>query len=461
MRVLFVVYDNGSYIPHFPIGIAMLTAILEQHGHDVEFFLQDVDHLPEQALTDLLDREHYDMVGLSFIGGYWQYHKAIAISAAINKSKNRPFFAIGGHGPSPEPEYFMRMTGADAVCIGEGDETILDLCKVVSKEMPLSKVKGIAYRDGDNYYVNERRPLIKDIDAIPLPAYHRFPMHIYRLLRMPGCTSTDFVMTTLSGRGCTFKCNFCYRMDKGFRPRSNESIIEEIKLLQKDYGITYIAFYDELLMSSVERTTLLCEDFLKHNLNIKWDCNGRLNYAKPELLQLMKKAGCVFINYGIEAFDDRILKNMHKGLTTKQITRGVEATLAANISPWLNIIFGNHGENRQTLMQGVEFLLKYDDGAQLRTIRPVTPYPGCELYYDAIESGKLKDCADFYENKHVNSDLLAINFTELSDEDFYAALHEANGLLLKNYQDRSQKSTKMLLDKLYKERDASFRGFRH
>ena len=145
----------------------MLTAILEQHGHDVEFFLQDVDHLPEQALTDLLDREHYDMVGLSFIGGYWQYHKAIAISAAINKSKNRPFFAIGGHGPSPEPEYFMRMTGADAVCIGEGDETILDLCKVVSKEMPLSKVKGIAYRDGDNYYVNERRPLIKDIDAIP------------------------------------------------------------------------------------------------------------------------------------------------------------------------------------------------------------------------------------------------------------------------------------------------------
>ena len=67
--------------------------------------------------------------------------------------------------------------------------------------------------------------------------------------------------------------------------------------------------------------------------------------------------------------------------------------------------------------KGVEFLLKYDDGAQMRTIRPVTPYPGSPLYYYAIEKGLIKDCEDFYENKHLNSDLMAVNFTKLNDEE--------------------------------------------
>ena len=124
----------------------------------------------------------------------------------------------------------------------------------------------------------------------------------------------------------------------------------------------------------------------------------------------MKKAGCVFINYGIEAIDNDVLKNMKKSLTTEIIIKGIQATLDAGVSPGFNIIFGNIGDNRQTLKKGVDFLLKYDDGSQMRTIRPVTPYPGSPLYYYAIENGLLKDCEDFYENKHTNSDLLAINF---------------------------------------------------
>ena len=75
-------------------------------------------------------------------------------------------------------------------------------------------------------------------------------------------------------------------------------------------------------MSSVERTAELCNAFLKAKLKIKWDCNGRLNYAKHEVLRLMKEAGCVFINYGIESMDEQALRNMNKALTVKQITEG-------------------------------------------------------------------------------------------------------------------------------------------
>lgn len=460
MRILLVVYDNDSYIHWFPQGLAYIGAILLKNGYEVEVYNQDKNHYSDEHLTEYLNKNKYDIVGVSVIAGYYQYRKLLRISDAINKSKQRPSYIIGGHGPSPEPEFFLKKTQADVAIIGEGDETIVELLEAISTKRNLTHVRGIAFREGDKVVINERRALIRDIDSIPFPSYKLFPIDYYRLGRMPHATNADFVMPVLSGRGCTFECNFCYRLDAGFRPRCNESIIEEIQLLKRDYGITYIVFSDELLMSSISRTVSLCEDLIRAKLNIKWECNGRLNYAKPDVLKLMKESGCVFINYGIEAMDNQVLKDMKKGLTTEQITKGIEATFAAGISSGFNIIFGNIGDNQKTLNKGVEFLLKYDDGAQMRTIRPVTPYPGSPLYYYAIEKGLMEDCEDFYENKHTNSDLLAINFTEMSDDEFHRCLLDANTKLLTNYFNKKLLRAIKQSEKLYLERDSNFRGFR-
>ena len=461
MRILLISKDTDQYTNWFPQGLAYLAAVLLKEGYDVEIYNQDMHHYPDEHLTRYLNQKDFDVVGVGAIGGYYQYRKLLKISEAINNSKNRPFYIIGGHCPSPEPEYFIKKTQADVIVIGEGELTVIELMDAVANHKSLSHVKGIAYWEDENVVVNEERPLIQDIDTIPFPAYHLFPIIFYRLIRpMPRATKADFVLPVLSGRGCTFKCTFCYRMDQGFRQRSNESIIEETKLLKKDYGITYICFSDELLMSSKERTIGLCEAFLKANLNIRWNCNGRLNYAKPDVLRIMKESGCVFINYGIESMDDEVLRNMNKALTTKQIIDGVENTLAAGISPGLNIIFGNIGDNKKVLNKSVEFLLKYDDGAQLRTIKPVTPYPGSPLYDRAIEKGLIVDCEDFYENKHVNSDLPTVNFTELDDDEFLRCLYEANSSILRNYFNKQFHSYDEQAKKLYFEKDARFRGFR-
>lgn len=460
MRILLVVYDNESYIHWFPQGLGYIAAVLENAGYKVEVYSQDKHHYPEEHLTAYLDKNRFDVVGVSIIAGYYQYRKLLKISEAINRSKNRPFYVIGGHGPAPEPECFLKKTQADAVVIGEGEETALELLEALGNKKPFRSIKGIAYHDGNRVFINERRPLIKDVDSIPFPAYHLFPMDYYRLLRMPHVAATDFVLPVLSGRGCTFACTFCYRMDKGFRPRSNENIVEEIRYLKEKYGVTYIAFSDELMMSSIERITSLCEDFIKAKLNVRWDCNGRLNFAIPSVLKLMKRAGCVFINFGIEAMDNEVLRRMRKRLTTEQIIKGIEATLAEGISPGFNIIFGNLGDDAETLEKGVEFLLKYDDGAQMRTIRPVTPYPGSELYYYAIENGLLKDVEDFYEHKHVNSDLLSVNFTELSDEEFHKCLLDANTRLIKNYFTKKKETVIEQARELYLGHDSKFRGFR-
>ena len=460
MKILLVVYDNDSYMNWFPQGLAYIAAVLIRKGYKVTIYNQDKFHYPDEHLTNYLDINKFDVVGVGVIAGYYQYKKLLKISEAINKSKNRPFYVIGGHGPSPEPEFFIKKTKADTVVMGEGELTIVELMETLASNGSLDRVDGIAYSDGEKVKINKRRQLIKDIDTIPFPAYEQFPMDFYRLLRTPYSNNNEFVMPILSGRGCTFECTFCYRLDAGFRPRSNESIIEEIKLLIKDYQIKGFIFSDELLMSSVKRTSSLCEDIISADLNIKWSCNGRLNYAKKDLLKLMKRAGCVFVNYGIEAMDDQVLKNMKKGLTTEQIVKGVEATLDAKISPGLNIIFGNLGDNKETLNKGVEFLLKYSDCSQLRTIRPVTAYPGSPLYYYAIEKELLKDCEDFYENKHINSDLVAINFTDLSDEEFHHCLLDANKRLLTHFYQNKLADAINEAERLYLKKDTNFRGFR-
>ncbi|MGA9754895.1 MAG: hypothetical protein WBV23_07105, partial [Desulfobaccales bacterium] len=98
--------------------------------------------------------------------------------------------------------------------------------------------------------------------------------------------------------------------------------------------------------------------------------------------------------------------------------------------------------------------------AQMRTISPVNVYPGSPLYYYAIEKGLLKDCQDFYENKHINSDLLTVNFTELSDQEFHEALHHANSRLIENYHKAKLSYYLKQTDNLYFNTDASFRGYR-
>jgi radical SAM superfamily enzyme YgiQ (UPF0313 family) len=381
-------------------------------------------------------------------GGYYQYRKLLKMSEAINKSKNRNKFAyvIGGHLVSPEPLFFFKKTKANVIVYGEGEKSVKKLANIID----LYKAQLLFYKEGT----------IKDIDSIPFPAWELFPMNYYRLIREPNCTKTDFVGTVITSRGCVYQCNFCYRMDKGFRLRNVQSIIDEIKLLQKNYGITYINFSDELTMSSKARMYELCEAILKANLSIKWRCEGRLNYVDEDILMEMKQAGCVFVNYGIEAIDDQVLKNMNKILTVDQIYKGVETTLKVGISPGLNIIWGNIGDNAQTLKKGVDFLLKYDDCAQLRTIRPVTPYPGSPLYYYAIEKGLLKGIEDFYENKHVNSDLLAVNFTDIPDDRFHYLLCQANMKLLRNYYSKHLTKSIESAIKLYQEKDVNFRGFR-
>jgi len=447
---LFIVYDNRSHGPIFPQGVAYLMAACKAAGHKADVYLQDIHHLPDEHLTQFLDNSEYDVVGLGFVAGYYPYRKAISISRAVNRSKRRGDFiyVLGGHGPSAAPEYFRKKLEADLVVQGEGERAML-----VVKEYTNEGI--------DNACIAIEGKPASDIDTLHWPLYEEFPIEIYRLMRLPTSKESDFAMPILSGRGCKWKCTFCYRMVPGFRPRDPWAVIEEMHYLQKEWNINHFDFNDELLMSSKERIHIFCEALIEAKLKpFKWDCSGRLNYAKPEELKLMKRAGCEYINYGIESLDDRVLRKMRKGLSAQQITEGIQATLKEELVPGLNFMWGNIGDTEETLGEMVQFLLAHDRCMELRTIRPVTPYPGSPLFDYAVENGYLEDVEDFYEHKHINSDLLTCNFTEIPDERFHELLLLANAKLINNYSITRMDRRLFQAFNLYKMKDKSFRGFR-
>ena len=186
----------------------------------------------------------------------------IGLSKAINSSKNRPIYLMGGYGPTPEPEFFIDKSGCDIICLGEGEITAVKLLDALENKKPLESVPGIAWKDiSGKFHQTPRAPQI-DLDSVPWYPYHLFPMNYYRLLQLPRSEGTDFCMPMMSARGCTFKCTFCYRMDPDYRKRDPKALLDEIEFLNKEYGINRITFQDDLLMSSVEHTVEVCNEFI-------------------------------------------------------------------------------------------------------------------------------------------------------------------------------------------------------
>ena len=466
-KVLFIVHDVYQEDNDFPLGIAYLAAVLKKAGADVKVCCQDIFHYSNEDLAEkFLKNEEYDLIGVGFLAARFK-ETVLGLCETINKYKKDAWLVLGGHGPSAIPEYVLEKTGADIVAIGEAEETIIDLLKCKIEKGDLFRIKGIAYRDKDGIKINERRNLITMLDSIPFPEWSLFPMERYTTcLKFFRADDNDKTLGMLTSRGCINRCNFCYRMEQGIRLRSTESVIEEIKTLKEKYGVTYFNMHDELFNFPKKRIFDFYEGLRKNNLKIKFYCQARVDIFDEETAVCLKESGCKFLNFGMESSDQNVLNLMKKNTTVEQNIKAAEIARKVGIGLGLNFIWGNKGDTEESLRKNVELIKTYNTYDQLRTIRPVTPYPSCELYYEAIEKGLLSGPEDFFE-KFKNSDLLTVNFTDIPEEKFYKLLFEANKELINDHYSHTTKNMEEannLIDSFYNiyfKGETKFRGARH
>jgi len=462
-KVLFIVHDVYQDDNEFPLGVGYLSAVLRKYGADVKVCCQDIFHYTNKELADrFLKNEEYDLIGLGFLAARFK-ETIIDLCKTINKYKKSAKLILGGHGPSPIPEYVLKTTKADLVAIGEAEETIIDVLDAILNSHDFKNIKGIAYREGNNVYINEKRKPTKRLDSLPFPAWDLFPMDVYTTnMKYMGQEDSEKAFQIITSRGCINSCTFCYRLEKGIRFRSIENVIKEMKQLYDNYGITYFVIQDELFVASFKRLEKFVDALRKSDLlhKIKYNISVgiRADIATDELAELLKNSGCSYVNIGFESVTQKCLDEYNKNTTVEDNFKTAELMRKHNVSMGINFIWGIMSDNQNTLKGNVDFIKNYNSYDELRTIRPVTPYPGCELYYYAISNGLLSGPDDFFE-KFRNSDLLTVNFTEIPDDKFYKILFEANKDLIFDHYMHTNGDKEVANQMINNFSDLYFKGF--
>jgi len=168
------------------------------------------------------------------------------------------------------------------------------------------------------------------------------------------------------------------------RLRSPAKLLEEMRLLA-GLGIHHIHMYADLFTVNRDQVVELCRLILRDGLRVTWTCNSRVDYVDAEMLQLMGRAGCMLIAWGIESGNEQILKRAHKGYKMEQAHRALRGAHAAGIKNWGYFIIGLPGETVETIQQtiAVSKSLPLD----IALFHVAAPYPGTPFFFEVIENG--------------------------------------------------------------------------
>jgi radical SAM superfamily enzyme YgiQ (UPF0313 family) len=189
------------------------------------------------------------------------------------------------------------------------------------------------------------------------------------------------------GRGCPFQCGFCFKQscDKKIRFRNPIKFVDELEYWVKKYNVKEFYIYDDTFTLNRDKVIKICNEILKKKINVSWEAPTRVNCVDLELLKLMKRAGCRRLRYGVDSGDPRILKEMNKEITLKQIEDAFKWSKEAGIEAFAYFIIGYLHDTPDSMKRTIKFAKKLNASYTMFTI--ATPYPRTKLFNDAVKEG--------------------------------------------------------------------------
>ena len=370
---------TASIIP--PLGLAYIAAVLEKSGHAVEI----IDGIASNISVEetIAKAKNFDFVGITVLSAFFK--RCVEVVKGIKSAAGVPVIAGGAHATAMPGS--LLESGVDYVVIGEGEETARELVgALVSKSYAnINKVKGIAFLRDGKMVVTERRPHVKNLDDLPMPARHLLPMDKYKTSEAR--TYRNPSHSLIVSRGCKGSCTFCFKGAFGteFRCHSAERIVQEMFELRDRYKAKEVAFLDDNFTTDREGVLAVCQLLLEKNLGIPWSCEARIDTVDEEMLRMMKRAGCEFIAYGIESGSDRILQSINKRIDTKTITKIIRKTQVIGISIRGYFILGFVGETEAEMLETIRFATFLNP--DIATFSLLIPFPGTTDYIRAQKEG--------------------------------------------------------------------------
>jgi radical SAM superfamily enzyme YgiQ (UPF0313 family) len=379
------------YQPQPPLGLAYLAAHTKKYSksnHTIKIIDENVG---ENFKREFLKFQP-DIVGIT--ATTQQIGDAIRVANFIKTQSDVPV-VVGGAGITSIPSITMKETSFDIGVIGEGEETFLEIIENEARD--LKNIKGIIFRDGKEIIMTKPRPLINNLDNIPFPARELLKMEEYYL------RSNDVVRgftrkstQIMSSRGCPYNCIYCGSKliwGRTFRPHSPEYVIRELKHLVETYNIEAFFFQDDTLCIDKERVKRICKLMIEEGLNEKlvWSTQLRANLISEkdkELLQLMKNAGCIQVEYGFESCSERILKLLkNNSVTVEQNQKALEVSKQIGLRVLGDFMIGAPTETLEDIDKTRQFLLKNKQLLDVICVSITSPFPGTELWNICEEKG--------------------------------------------------------------------------
>jgi radical SAM superfamily enzyme YgiQ (UPF0313 family) len=374
MKIAFIVAGRNylseeNRLPH--IGIGYMMSVLEEKGHECFYLDLKLDRLSS------LEPFSPDLVGISVTSP--SYNEDIRIADAI-KTNSSPKIVVGG----PHVDFalgdVLKVKAIDYAVYGEGENTITDLVTALENNSldDLSQINGLIFRREGKVVVNPPRPWIQSLDSLPFPAHHNFRK--YRYGRYP----------LLTNRGCPFNCVYCpigIIWGRKVRSRSAQNIVEEIEFILKKWGKKPFVTLDDTFNVDINRAKEFCHLLIERRLNISWSCwSFRADNVDQELAYLLARSGCTTVSIGIESANPEILRNIKKGETIEDISRGIKYLKTAGIEVHGNFMIGNPGDNLETTKESIRYAKKQRLDAF--DFHLALPYPGTELWNYAEKEGR-------------------------------------------------------------------------
>ena len=409
-----------------PLGLGYIAAVLDQEGHEIEVMDINAYRWTQAEVEERIKNAKFDAVGIGGIVTVYKYVKWLI--SVIKKYHPTKKAVVGGSVASSVPKILLERTAADIAVIGEGEQTARELFQTLESNKNLSEVNGIWFKDEKGeIYITPQRPSIRDLDTLPLPAWDLFPMDIY--LRNPvgapnrnkwfngNAVNNTLSMNLFATRGCPYKCIYCYHdfMGSGYRTRSPQNVLDEMKILYQRYGVKYFHFVDDEFVMKKRFIYEFCKMVREANLGFTWACTGRVNLMSEELIATLANSGCILIGYGIESGSQKMLDIMKKRVTVEQAKQAVKLTQKHLGWADCSFMIGTPGETRETIQETIDFCKELNLVPEV--IFFTTPYPETELYEIAKAQNKIGDEEEYILRLGEQGEQIMANLTNFSDSE--------------------------------------------
>jgi radical SAM superfamily enzyme YgiQ (UPF0313 family) len=414
MKLLFITPPMGNWAPwgdrHLavnPLHAQLAAFVREKKAADVEVLDCRALELDDQQMIDEVQRRNPDAVFFGALiaaaGGAAQlnrFHEAMkkikdAAPAIVTIGGGLMYTAVPQQIMAENPQVDFAIVGV----FGDNEEALAELLQELQKPSPnYGNIRGLVYRSGNEVVLTPQRPLVSNLDALPMPAYDLFPMDRYY-----GYSVIPNYNEAVTSRGCEGACHFCYewwlvdqRNPRDFsshRTKGGKRVAEEMELLNKKYGVKALTFMDDDFNSDRQKMVDLVEELEKRNLDLSWFCLSRAQnlIRDADLVPRLRKVGLYQVLIGIDGGTDEEIAEAHKGpmkVGVKELHDLIQFLRKNDISTIATYLNGFWEDDDAKIRQRAKAVDEIDPDIVM--IQLLNPIPGSPIYKKAVKDNVIE-----------------------------------------------------------------------